>query len=67
MAITGVVRVEACGNGQAGEQPVYVYVRDGDTEAEYAVYRLRGQMYDQFPEAHLEIALFEESDLAVAS
>jgi hypothetical protein len=62
-AIPGVVLVEPLRDQTIGEQAYRVYVRDGDLDAEYDVYRVQGEVYDEVPEARLAVELLEESDL----
>jgi hypothetical protein len=61
--VPGVVLVETFGGETLGEQSVRVYVRDGDLDAEYGVYRVQGEVYDEVPEARLGLELLEESDI----
>jgi hypothetical protein len=61
--LPGVVLVETFGREPLGEQLIRVYVRDGDLDAEYRVYRVQGEVYDEVPEARLALELLEESDI----
>jgi hypothetical protein len=65
--VPGVVHVEPFGGVVAGEQSFRVYVRDGDPEAERAVYQTKGAVYDRYPDAGLDVEVLEESDLPQAS
>lgn len=58
--IPGCRRVEVCGKNAGGEQTLLVYLRRDDLQAEYAVYDLKGQAYDRYPEARLDITVLEE-------
>ena len=56
----GVLCVEPYGGRTVGEQPFRVYVRKDDLEAEYAVYDLRGELYEQYSSARLDVWVLEE-------
>ena len=62
-----MVQVETFGGQAIGEQSFRVYVRDSDLDAEYGVYQVQGEIYDQFPEARLTVELLEQSDIPKAS
>jgi hypothetical protein len=57
----GVARVEPLSTGALETQRFRVYVRDVD--AEYAVYQAQREVYDQHPEARLDVEILEEADL----
>ena len=61
--VPGVVHVEPVGGKTIGEQSFMVYVRDGDLDAEYGVYRVKGEVYDRYPDARLCVELLEQSDI----
>jgi hypothetical protein len=61
--VPGVVHVETFGGAAVGEQSFRIYVRDGNPEAERAVYQTKGTVYDRYPEAGLDVEVLEESDL----
>src|SRR5947207_13356434 len=65
--IPGVVHVEPDGGQTMGEQSFRVYLRDGDLDAEYCVYDLKGELYDTYPEARLRVLVLEASDLPEAA
>ena len=62
--VPGVVHVEAFGGEAAGEQSFRVYVGDDDLDAESGVYQAKGRVYDQYPEAALDVEVLEQSDLS---
>jgi hypothetical protein len=64
--IPGVIHVEPYGGQVIGEQSFRVYLRNGDLDAEYCVYDLKGEMHVNFPDARLEVYVLEESDLPEA-
>jgi hypothetical protein len=61
--VPGVVHVEPFGGKTIGEQSFMVYVRDGDLDAEYGVYRVKGEVYDRYRDAQLRVELLEQSDI----
>jgi hypothetical protein len=58
--LSGVLRAEPQG-GEASEYlSVKIYLRKGDLNTEYSVYQLKGQTYDRFPEARLDVWVLHE-------
>ncbi len=64
--IAGVVQVEPNGGETAGEQTIIVYIQDGNVDAEYRVYELKGELYERYPGARLVVSILEESDAVAA-
>ncbi len=62
-SVPGVVHVEPFGGTGPGETSFRVYVRDGDIAAEYGVYEVTGEVYDQHPGGRLRVEVLEQSDL----
>jgi hypothetical protein len=65
--LPGVLRVERWGDDLPGAPTFHVYLRADDSETEYAVYELKGQVYDRCPEAYLEVVVLEASDAALTN
>jgi hypothetical protein len=61
--IPGVVHVEPFGGKTIGGQALRAYVRDGDLDAEYAVYEAQREVYHHHPDARLRVDVLEESDI----
>lgn len=60
--LPGVLRVERC-DGESERSPTFnVYLRPDDRDTEYAVYELKGQVYDQYPEAYLDVVVLETTE-----
>jgi hypothetical protein len=59
--LPGVLRVEPLSTKALGTYAFRVYVRDVD--AEYAVYQAQRDLYNQHPEARLDVEILEEADL----
>ncbi len=57
--LPGVLRVEQRGGEESGAPTFHVYLLPDDRDTEYAVYEVKGQAYDRFPEAYLEVVVFE--------
>jgi hypothetical protein len=62
--LPGVLRVEQGGSQAMSEQAIRVYLREGDTDAEYRVYHLKGEIYRRYPEARLDVDIAEDNDVA---
>jgi hypothetical protein len=60
--LEGVLRVERDNHKPVAEQSFSVYVHQGDLEAEYRVYELKGELYRRYPEARLDAEVFEVQD-----
>jgi hypothetical protein len=60
--LSGVLRVERWGEEGSRTPAFHVYLRPDDRETEYAVYEVKGQVYDQFPEAYLDVVVLEAID-----
>lgn len=57
--LPGVLRVERLDEEGHGAPTFHVYLRPEDRETEYAVYELKGQVYDHYPEAYLDVVVLE--------
>ena len=57
-----VLRVEQWGEAGSGTPAFHVYLRPDDRETEYAVYEAKGQVYDRYPDAYLEVVVLEAID-----
>jgi hypothetical protein len=55
--LPGVLRVEWWGEEGPGAPTFHVYVKPDDYETECAVYEAKGQIYDRYPEAYLEVVV----------
>jgi hypothetical protein len=60
--LAGVLRVERWGEDGSCAPTFHIYLRPGDRETEHAVYEIKGQVYDRFPEAYLEVVVLEAID-----
>jgi hypothetical protein len=60
--LPGVLRVERWGEEGHGAPTFHVYLRPEDRDTEYAVYELKGQVYDHYPEAYLDVVVLEAID-----
>jgi hypothetical protein len=60
--LPGVVRIERWGEEGSRTPTFHVYVRPDDRDAEYAVYEVKGRIYDRFPEAYLDVVVLEAID-----
>lgn len=60
--LPGVLRVERWGEEGQSVPTFHVYLRPGDRDTEYAVYDLKGQAYDHYPEAYLDVVVLETTD-----
>jgi hypothetical protein len=60
--LPGVLQVEQWGQEGPGVPTFHIYVRPDDRDTEYAVYEVKGQIYDQYPEAYLEVVVLEAVD-----
>ncbi len=60
--LPGVLRVERWDEEGQSTPTFHVYVRPDDRDTEYAVYELKGQVYDQYPEAYVEVVVLETVD-----
>ena len=57
--LPGVLRVERWDGAGHGAPTFHIYLRPEDRDAEYAVYELKGQVYDRYPEAYLDVVVLE--------
>jgi hypothetical protein len=62
--LPGVLRVERWGEVGPGAPTFHVYLRPDDRETEYAVYEVKGQVYDRYPGAYLDVVVLEAGDAA---
>jgi hypothetical protein len=60
--LPGVLRVERWGEEGSGAPTFHIYLRPDDRDSEYAVYEVKGQVYDRFPEAYLDVVVLEAID-----
>jgi hypothetical protein len=60
--LSGVLRVEQWGEAGSGAPAFHVYLRPNDRETEYAVYEVKGRVYDRFPDAYLDVVVLEAFD-----
>jgi hypothetical protein len=58
--LNGVLHVENYGGRTIGERSIRVHVRRGDLETEYAVYDLKGAVYQRYPDACLNVEVWLE-------
>ena len=65
--LPGVVRVERWGAEGPGAPAFHVYLRPDDRETEYAVYEAKGQVYDRYPDAYLEVVVLEAIDVPLTN
>jgi len=57
--LPGVLRVEQWGEAGLGAPTFHIYLRPGDRDTEYAVYEVKGQVYDRYPETYLDVVVLE--------
>jgi hypothetical protein len=60
--LPGVLRVEQWGEEGPGVPTFHVFLRPDDRDTEYAVYEVKGQVYDRYPEAYLDVVVLEAID-----
>src|SRR5260370_20011744 len=63
--LPGVLRVERWAETGPGAPTFHIYLWPDDRDTEYAVYELKGQVYDRYPEAYLEVVVLEAIDAAL--
>jgi hypothetical protein len=54
-----VLRIERWGEEGQGAPTFHVYLRPDDRDTEYAVYELKGRIYDLYPAAYLDVVVLE--------
>jgi hypothetical protein len=57
--LPGVLQVERWGEEGHSAPTFHVYLRPDDRDTEYAVYELKGRVYDHYPEAYLDVVVLE--------
>jgi hypothetical protein len=57
--LAGVLWVERWSEEGPGVPTFHVYLRPDDRDTEYAVYELKGRVYDRFPAAYLDVVVLE--------
>lgn len=60
--VPGVLRVESSEDETTGEPAFRVYVHPGDLDAEYGVYETECAVYNQHPEARLDVVVLKQID-----
>jgi hypothetical protein len=60
--LPGVLQVEQWGEEESGFPTFHIYLRPDDRDTEYAVYEVKGRVYDRFPDAYLDVVVLEASD-----
>jgi hypothetical protein len=66
-SMAGVIHADAYGGQTLGEQSIRVHVRRDDQETEYAVYDLKAEVYQQYPDACLRVDVWLEDAPEAAS
>jgi hypothetical protein len=66
-SLAGVIHAEAYGGPTLGEQSIRVHVRRDDPQTEYAVYDLKAEVYQQYPEACLRVDVWLEDEPEAAA
>ncbi len=60
--LPGVLRIENWSEEDSGTPVFHVTLRPSDRQTEDAVYELKGQAYDHYPEACLEVVVLEAAE-----
>ncbi len=64
--VEGTVHGEADRGWWGAEGPgvsaFHVYLRPDNRDTEYAVYEVKGQVYDRYPDAYLDVVVLEAFD-----
>jgi hypothetical protein len=57
--LPGVLRVERWSEEGSGALTFQVYLQPDDRDTEYAVYELKGRVYDLYPDAYLDVVVLD--------
>jgi hypothetical protein len=60
--LPGVLQVEWWGEEGSGAPTFHVYLRPDDRDTVYAIYEVKGQVYDRYPDAYLDVVVLEAID-----
>jgi hypothetical protein len=60
--LPGVLKLEQWGEVGTGVPTFHVYLRPDDRDTEFAVYEVKGQVYDRYPESYLDVVVLEATD-----